>query len=204
MYTHQRLLAITAAFIFFGCAEEDEAIEPTELRTPNDYRPEVLRPFDSGPADIDVTEAGEAFTLTAYNALGDSIAKITLEQLGDGVYRVESSYADGSGVVVVDANNDTIVSSDQTLDSEVMVERAALIGDLVGVDPADPQEYKGFDGWGGCGAGLVWTAINCIPHPVNLWGVVKCPLTAAGATCACIKAANNGKAKKPCGKAKHK
>lgn len=148
--------------------------------------------------DIAIDIRPDGCTVEALNRGGEIIGRLGFHDRGGDIKRVSSEYADGLLVVDVDVVTHAVEIVEQTLEPEQAERRARLIEDMIGAGD-DPQE---FDGWWGCGAGVVLTVAACVPSPATIWAILRCPITAGATTCKCVKAANDGKAKPPCGKEK--
>lgn len=104
----------------------------------------------------------------------------------NGVTWLAADFPDGGMLVSADPESE-IVTRDVDLALAVIAERT---------------DAMAFEGWAGCGVSVVVAAGACAS--TLGWGWLLCGVGAANATCECIKAANNGKAKYPCGKEKQK
>lgn len=171
---------------------------------------EVWRSDPALPADADfaaefdhiaIDVRPEGCAVEAFDHRGEMIGRIAFVNIDDDIKRVSSEYADGTLVVEVDITTDEVHVVEQTIESHEATRRARLIKDMIG-SRSDPQAFNPFEGWTGCAVGVASTVAACVPTPATVWALLRCPIAAAGASCACVKAANNGKAKRPCGKEK--
>jgi hypothetical protein len=205
-------LILVLAAMLTGCSPEYQDTEARSL----DLSTSFLGDFEAELADvvIDVQPDGSA-TVEALDKDGELIGRIGLLNQGGDIVRVISEYADGEIIVDVNLAIEESEVVEQTIAGEEAIRRARLIEAMIAAQlgeqreegwiaqPGDgAQAFNPFEGWAGCGAGAVLTVASCVPTPATVWAIVRCPITAAGAACACVKAANGGKAKKPCGKEK--
>lgn len=195
MSTVRLIEASSLAALLLAC-EGDPAGPTEELRDTTDvWAPYAA--FDSGLAIADVRPHKDAVVVVARNAMGDAIGRISLEPIGEDAYELRAEYADGGGVIVVDTRSESISSKDATLPESILAERARGIGDVLG---HGPQAWE--PGWTSCGIHVALAAALCTSTGPLGW--LGCAAGAATAGCECIKAANNGKANKPCGKEERK
>jgi hypothetical protein len=174
---------------------DERARESVEIEAPVARNPTA----DFAELDhVDIGTDGSAFVISAFNATGELVGRLAIEDLGGAVYAVSSDYRDGGASVVIDTNNDAIVDRQATLGEAVLLERAELIGDLV----AQGQGPQAWEGWASCGFTVAATVAACAP--TGWWVILSCGAMGATAACECTKAANDGKANYPCGKKKEK
>jgi hypothetical protein len=196
---------LAAAMFISGCESDHSASEPDAVDDSVKVAPiATASPYAAAawPGDldhVDVAAGDDGSILQAFNADDELIGELGVHYLGDSI-RLTADFADGTLAAVIEIESDEVVDLEQTLDSAEVQHRAELIEDMInGLHGNEPQA---FEGWSGCALHIAGVLAGCAP--TGWWVPISCGLAGAAATCACLKAAKDGKAKEPCGKEKDK
>jgi hypothetical protein len=198
----QKLLPvlICAALTSTGCDPEQTTLGESERSAPVNVAAPTA---DEWPAlaHVSLAHDGDIYDVLAFDASGEIVGRVGVEYADDAI-RVLAEFADGDLVVDIDALTQEVIDVQQTgsLDGDELERRTAAMERMYLANAE--HDPAAFEGWSGCALTILLLGPGCAPS--GPWAPVTCGIAGAAAACACVKAANEGKAKAPCGDEKDK